>query len=356
MKRNCKLKLFSVALLSALSCTSFINRAVSLDIPGDTSNPITISSSDSSVNVTGNASSTGIITVESNGTINVSPSVTFSQNSYFNSASAYTITKTGAGTFNLKAPYTSSAYSTFSGTIAVQEGTVNVFGGVDTLGYNNRQISFFVGTADGSGTGAKLVLGSTTSSTTRPLYVNQADAKIYSNGEVVIAAGDTHFAWGHTLEFVGGGKITANTSGTADPYFTIRGAETIKVSGADAHASIGATIWSYGGETKTFDIADSSSDLTITSNIIRGDSAPILKKTGAGTLILSGTDSNYQGTTLIEQGVIRATSAAAFGSSSVQIGANGTLAWNVAPSNMIANFANQISGTGNLYLDNAVIL
>lgn len=263
------------------------------------------------------------------------------------------ITKTGAGTLVL------SGVNTFTGTLAVNQGTVDVRRGTNGI---STSANITVGTAEG--TAAKLKLAG------KALGDHTGTVKIYQGGTIEIAGTDTSIGNNKGIEFIGGGTISASNGG----YFYLRGnddgRQTLKVTGANAHALISGNMKILNTQS-TIDVQDATSDLTFsyiigtltgftagltkigdgTLNInteIRANGAFIVGKAAAdpatmlngGTVKLTGASqlTSY----ILNKGTFEITGGGSIlSSASVQVNKDGVLFWNKSNA-----FNNSLSGSG----------
>jgi fibronectin-binding autotransporter adhesin len=255
------------------------------------------------------------------------------------------LTKTGSGTLTLAAANTST------GTTAVQGGTLLLTSGsaiADTsavvlanaagvmLQLTNQ--SETIGSISGGGTtGGNITLGSNN-------LTFGGDDRNTSYGGQFIGANNSGFTK------IGSGTTTLANTGTNDAYtgsVTIR-AGTLSIAAAETLGSLGTkrTIYLDGGGTLqttadmifathqwvlgapngqgiagVFDVAPGTT-ATITDQI-SSVAASGLEKIGGGTLILSGSGKNYDGTTLVSAGTLLLDGA--LGSAAVTVNSGGTL-------------------------------
>ena len=111
----------------------------------------------------------------------------------------------------------------------------------------------------------------------------------------------------------GGGPSTLGASSSASTNLVIQGGGELEYTGATASTDRGFTINGIAGG--TVDVTNAGTSLTVSGNIVGLGSAP-LRKAGAGTLILSGTNS-YGGATFVDGGTLQAGSTQAFGGPNV---------------------------------------
>jgi fibronectin-binding autotransporter adhesin len=196
----------------------------------------------------------------------------------------------------------SSTFSYTGGTVATDRGfTVAATAGVDptvnvsTAGANLTFSGQVVGTGDGAGLtkagDGTLTLTNTTSNYTGPTTI--------SDGVLSVA----------TLGNGGLPGSTLGSSSSASANLVIQTGGALQYTGGTTSSNRGFTLNGIAGG--VIDVTQAATTLTISGTAVGLGSAP-LTKDGAGTLVLSGTNT-YTGQTFVNGGVLRAGSTQAFG-------------------------------------------
>jgi len=255
--------------------------------------------------------------------------------------------------------------NTYSGVFSGSGGLVKVGSGTQTLTGNN------------SFTGGITVNGGTLAVDNLANNANN-DITINSGSKLVFAVQDVFAQWNATINptitineggvlandgvnfnalgavVLNGGTIQslgatgANASGTA---FGLKGLVSVIGSTTSTLAGAGIALGEAGITSTTFQVTNSAT-LNVTGNLANGDSATWgvkqtgnLIKTGAGTMILSGTN-GYTGTTLISAGTLQVGNGGTTGNLGLNtntITNNGTLEFNRSDA---VTFSNNVTGSG----------
>jgi autotransporter-associated beta strand protein len=242
-----------------------------------------------------------------------------------NTAGTLSLVKRGAGTLSL-----SSRYNTYAGNTTIWEGTLRL---AETVGW--------------SGT----IVGPTVVMTNGMLRWGNRD-NIRDSATITLRGGTADLQGQH--EFFGGLTLSdkALVTGTSSGWFILNGTNPgdLKTDGAGDAGTIGAKL------ALTSQYGNNLNNRTQTINVVTGTrltiSAPIVntvegtnyvgtvRKTGGGTLVLSGTNS-YSGGTTVSEGVIVVSNSAALGTGPVNL-AGGAL--NIATGTWaMANAMNAVS-------------
>jgi fibronectin-binding autotransporter adhesin len=266
----------------------------------------------------GNANST--IQVDTGASYTISGIIT-------DGASAGGLVKTGSGTLIL------SGSNTFSGNININAGIlqagfsnnfVNPVGG--SLGNPQAVRNISVNNGGTLRFAAGDTFGGATTAVVSTLVIN-AGGTVTNNGSVFTTLGPV---------LLNGGTLTGSGgSGNAQfQMYSLLGAVTVGGTTASTISGSGNTTAEYHlGLSTTFNVADvtanSSPDLIVTGNFIdqtSSNGAASLIKTGAGTMLMSGSGS-YTGTTTISAGTILLGSAFGIGNSVFDTTSAGTLSF-----------------------------
>lgn len=247
-------------------------------------------------NISGTNTFAGPITVATNaqlgatagaltlsGAINLSASATADRTLTFNPAGSASITASGQISDALNASFSLNVAQVGNGTVTLSNGTNNYFGNTT------------IGTAGGTTTGT-LALGANNALPT----VNNASAiTIYSGTLALNNFNATAFG---TLALGGGGAGSTAAITTGAGTLTLGGDVSYDATNNPNGATIAGNLAL--GATRTFTINDSTataSDLTVSATVSGTNSG--ITKAGAGTMVLTGTNT-YTGPTTINAGTL----------------------------------------------------
>jgi fibronectin-binding autotransporter adhesin len=241
----------------------------------------TITSTAGTLTLSGGLNNAGFVsTFDGAGTTNDSSVIT----------GAGDVIKNGSGTLQLSG----AASNTYGGTTFVNAGIVDLN---KTPGLNALPGPVIIGNNDGTASNDVVrLLANNQIPVTSAITVTSSGLLNLNNfndgiGGLLINSGTTS-----------GGNVTTGT-GT----LTLGGDVSLTVFGTGASGATIAGNLALGGVTRSFDIANgtSASDLTVSAIISDGGGASGVTKIGAGTLVLSGANSNtYTGTTTVNVGQI----------------------------------------------------
>lgn len=295
------------------------------------------------------------IVIDTNGN-----NVTFA--SAIDSTNSGGLTKNGTGTLTL------SANNTYTGNTSIGGGTLTVAGQLASGAYssnismtggftydsaNNQALSGVLsgaGQFTKNGTGSLTLSGaSNTMSGTFSIGVTDAlttGGTVILNNNSSLGTKSVQFESDGTVVFNANNITVSNSIAVYNRSST--GSRTIQYNLAGTNSATFSGLLDIRKADVTVIDVGASNTLTISGNIQSGAGAGGFSKTGTGTLVLTGTTNNYNGTTVISAGVL-------------QVGANGTSGSLTTNNNAVTNnaslifrrtdtlvTANPISGTGTI--------
>ena len=322
----------SLTVNNAGAGTKFFNN---LGIIGDTGN-FTLNSIDSTLNLYGASLYTGTTTVQA-GTLNLQATATLASSAIV--VSGGTLSAGGNNLLADTATVTVSggtlALSTFSdtvGAVTLTGGSITGTGAILTGSSYTLESGSVSAILAGSGTVIKTTSGSVTLS----------GANTFS-GQLTVQNGTLSIATANNVSAAGplGNSALSVILGNT-------GAQTGTLSYTGATATSTKPFTMATGGTGAFDVTVAANTLTLSGAIGGGGN---LSKTGAGTLILSGTN-NYSGTTTVTTGRLQFNAITAIGGSgrSVTVDAGASVSAGFAITNAFLNRLAENSNTSNIHM------